>query len=460
MVISTSDNLRALFENIKSIGFFGRLFGWNRIRIINSAAINEYNTLNNELNSLYERNRQIQNLLRSVNQDLDHQKSLLSDLRADHETLKNINLNTSQALRNREVELSALKESDIKNSKRITDLDKEINLKNFEIQKLIQEKIERERNLSAFQEADQQKQEQYERRITELNGLKKQLDDERVRLQEEKGEHVHIQFEKMRATWKNHEEKVEEFIRGICSRHQIEYIDKEHVPFKGSPDNTIKIADEYIIFDAKSPLSDDPENFPAYIRQQTEQLKKYVKENDVNKSLFLVVPTNTIDSIDQLYYNMADYVVYIVTTDALEPVILGLKKIENHEFAKQLSPEERENICRVIGKFAHATKRRIQIDSYFCDEFINILNNCDCLPDEILEKTRDFERSDTMNPPLENRAKLISPDTLKKDVHRIRSEADGQEIDVVVPGAVMEKLPLYKTDDKNISLIEDSDKQE
>jgi hypothetical protein len=460
MVISTSDNLRALFENIKSIGFFGRLFGWNRIRVMNSAAINEYNTLNNELNSVYEQNRQVQNQLRSVNQDLDHQKSLLSDLRADHEALKNITMNASQVLRSKEVELGALKESDIKNSKRITDLDKEINLKNFEIQNLIQEKIEQERNLSAFREADQQKHEHYEHKITELNALKKQLDDDRVRLQEEKEENVRIQFEKMRATWRNHEDKVEEFIRGICSRHQIEYIDKEHVPFKGSPDNTIKIADEYIIFDAKSPLSDDLENFPAYIRQQTEQLKKYVKEQDVNKSLFLVVPTNTIDSIDQFYYNLADYVVHIVTIDTLEPVILSLKKIEDYEFAKQLSPEERENICRIIGKFAHAAKRRIQIDSYFCGEFINILNNCSCLPDEILEKTRDFERSDKMNPPLEKRAKVISPDQLKKDVYRIKAEADGQEIDVVVTGAVMEKLPLYKTDDNNIPLIEDTDKKE
>ena len=97
MVISTSDNLRALFENIKSLGFFGRLFGWNRIRVMNSAAINEYNTLNNEINALYDQNRQVQNQLRTVNQDLDHQKSLLSDLRTDYEILKNTNVNTIQA---------------------------------------------------------------------------------------------------------------------------------------------------------------------------------------------------------------------------------------------------------------------------------------------------------------------------------------------------------------------------
>jgi hypothetical protein len=460
MVISTTDSLRALFENIKSLGFFGRLFSWHRIRVMNSAAIIEYNTLNNEINALIDQNRQLQNQLRTVIQDLDHQKSLLSDVRTDYELLKGSTMNQSQVLRSRDVDLGALKESETKNMKRITDLDKEISLKNFEIQKLIQEKIEQDRKLSAFREADQQKQEHYEHKITELNALKKQLDDDRIRLQEAREEEVRTRFEKLRATWKNHENTVEELIRGICSRHQIQYIDKEHVPFKGSPDNTLKIADEFIIFDAKSPLSDDPGNFPAYIRQQTEQLKKYVMEPGVNKSLFLVVPTNTIDSIDQYYYNLADYVVHIVTADALEPVILGLKKIEDYEFAKQLSPEERENICRVIGKFAHATKRRIQIDSYFCGEFINILNNCNCLPDEILEKTKDFERSDKMNPPLEKRAKLISPDQLKKDVYRIKSEADGQEIDIGATGAVMETLPLYKTDDKTIPLIEDPDKKE
>jgi hypothetical protein len=314
--------------------------------------------------------------------------------------------------------------------------------------------------LSAFRETDQQKQEHYEHKITELNALKKQLDDDRIRLQEEREEEIRVQYEKMRATWRNHEDKVEEVIRGICSRHQVAYIGKEHVPFKGSPDNTLKIANEYVIFDAKSPATDDLRDFPSYIRNQTEQLKKYVKEPDVNKSLFLVVPTNTIECIDQLYYNMADYVVHVVTIDALEPVILSLKKIEDYEFAEQLSPEERENICRVIGKFAHATKRRIQIDSYFCGEFINILNTCDCLPDEILEKTKDFERSDKMNPPIEKRAKLISPDQLKKDVHRIRSEADGRQIDVVVTGAVMEILPLYKTDENSVPSPEDPDKEE
>ena len=46
-------------------------------------------------------------------------------------------------------------------------------------------------------------------------------------------------------------------------------------------------------------------------------------------------------------------------------LILSLKKIEDYEFADKLSPEERDNICRVIGTFAHAAKRRIQIDQWY-----------------------------------------------------------------------------------------------
>ena len=52
MVISTSDNLWALFEKLKSVGFFGRLFRWRRILEMNAAAGTELTILNNELVSL------------------------------------------------------------------------------------------------------------------------------------------------------------------------------------------------------------------------------------------------------------------------------------------------------------------------------------------------------------------------------------------------------------------------
>jgi len=125
MVISTSDNLRALFENLKSLGFFGRLFRWHRILEINVAAGTELATLNNELVSLNDQNRQLKNQLRSVYQDLDHQKSLLSDLKSDYGIVKTSNLYMSQTIRDKEVEIGVFRESEAKNTKRILELEKD-----------------------------------------------------------------------------------------------------------------------------------------------------------------------------------------------------------------------------------------------------------------------------------------------------------------------------------------------
>jgi hypothetical protein len=145
---------------------------------------------------------------------------------------------------------------------------------------------------------------------------------------------------------------------------------------------------------------------------------------------------------------MADYNVYIVTREALEPLILSLKKLEEYEFVEQLNPEERDNICRVIGKFAHVTKRRIQIDQFFGRQFLEILAKCESdLPRALLEKVVEYEKSEKLNPPLEKRAKTISSEELEIDSGRIRKEAEAKAI--VFPASIQQdikSLPLYNDD--------------
>lgn len=226
----------------------------------------------------------------------------------------------------------------------------------------------------------------------------------------------------MKQTWRDHETRVETTIKDICHAHTIEYV--KEVPFKGSPDNTIRIAGEYIIFDAKSPAGDDLENFPKYLKIQTESLKKYVKQENVKSDIFLVVPSNTLDALSQFSYNLADYNVYIITLDSLEPIMLSLKKIEEYEFTEQLTPDERENICRIIGKFAHTAKRKIQIDYFFSFQFMDILSKCNIdLPDDIYKSVQEFEKAEKLNPPQEKRAKQISLEDLRAESERLAVEA-------------------------------------
>ena len=234
----------------------------------------------------------------------------------------------------------------------------------------------------------------------------------------------------MKRNWGDHEKDVQRQIQLICNNHIIKYIGQEDFPHsRNKPDNCIEIMDQLIIFDAKSPANDDLSNFSKYIKDQTENLKKYAKHDNVKKDLFLVIPSNTLPVINQYSYNIGDYNVYVITKDSLEPIIISLKKIEEYEFAEKLSPEERDNICRIIGKFAHTTKRRIQIDQFFANEFLDTLSKTgSLLPREILESVIQFENAEKLNPPMEKRKKQILTKDLKIQSDKIKKEIELREI--------------------------------
>jgi hypothetical protein len=166
----------------------------------------------------------------------------------------------------------------------------------------------------------------------------------------------------------------------------------------------------------------------------------------------LIVPTNTLEYIDTYIHHLADYDAFIISIDALEPVILSLKKVEDYDFAEQLSPEDRENICRVLGKFAHLTKRRIQIDSFFIKQFMELAYKAESdLPKEFLDKVVEFEKAEKLNPPTERRTKQISLKDLERDTTKLRNETTTKGI-AVVEDAISNALnesPLYSdTNDK------------
>ena len=266
--------------------------------------------------------------------------------------------------------------------------------------------------------------------IESTNTLQESLTKEKERLNDERVKETEDRLEKMKWTWGEHEKDVENHLQLICRNHVIKYISQEDFPHpRNKPDNSIEIMDQLIVFDAKSPANDDLSNFPKYIKLQTESLKKYAKHDDVKKDLFLVIPSNTLQVINKFTYNIGDYNVYIVTKDALEPIILSLKKIEEYEFADKLSPEERDNVCRIIGKFAHTTKRRIQIDQFFAEEFLDTLNKAGTqLPRDILESVIQFENAEKLNPPMEKRKKQILTKDLKAKSEEIKKEIELRNI--------------------------------
>ena len=188
-------------------------------------------------------------------------------------------------------------------------------------------------------------------------------------------------------------------------------------------------------------------NFPNYLKDQAEKAKKYAKQENVKTDIFFVVPSNTLDYLSTFVYKHSDHNVYVISIDALEPIVLSLKKIEEYEFVEQLSPEDRENICRVIGQFAHLSKRRIQVDSFFARQFIELAYKCESdLPPDILKTVIDFEKAGKLNPPMEKRAKSIPISEVETESKKIKQGANGRGI--IIQDEIISELcndiPLYK----------------
>lgn len=385
------ENLRLFFERLKSLGFWRRVFCWRKIRTLSYDAYDEYTGLVQRVSFL--------------ENELTGRERTLVDLKGKMES-------EAEIARNR---LSDLNFQMHKQEARLLSLENDLVRQN-------REKSDLSARIARFEQAEQGRTDEFLRNISAVKAIQKGLEEERSRLNEERVREKQEYFEKIKLTWRNHENTVKVTIKNICKAHLIEYV--ENVPFRGNPDNTIMIAGEYVIFDAKSPAGDDLENFPRYLRVQTESVKKYTRQENVKSDIFLVVPANTLDVVSQYSFNMGDYYVYIITVDSLEPIILSLKKIEDYEFAGQLTPDERENICRIIGKFSHTAKRKIQVDNFFSFQFLEIMSKAGIdLPEDILKSVVEFERAEKLNPPQEKRARQILADDLVTETEKLAIEA-------------------------------------
>ena len=381
------NKLNIFFDQIKRISFLGRIFKWSSLRNLSYEALQELTSLNNSHTK--------------INNELNQVKSEMNLLKQKVATLKEqeADLNISMTRINTQVEAE---------KNRVTEIAERLAAANKALTKA---NSDREREM-----------EEYQKSIDKLNNAQNSLDKEKTRVNDARVEEKEQELEEMKRTWQNHEIAVAEEMKRLCLKHTVTYLDS--VPFKGTPDNPIEICDEIIIFDAKSPSNDDLNNFPKYIKLQAESAKKYTKNTGVKKELYLVIPSNTVKVIQSFHYDMGEYDVYIITMDALEPVLLSLKKIEEYEFADKLSPEDRSSICRVLGKYAHATKRRVQIDQYLANHMLGLLKYSEnVLPEEFQESVTQFEKAEKLNPTLEKRSKEISTAKLNDEFTKINKDA-------------------------------------
>jgi hypothetical protein len=313
--------------------------------------------------------------------------------------------------------------------------------KNFQA---LHEKEALQQELIQLKEQESLRTQEYNKNVTQLNIIYQNLEKERVRELEFKEAQEKSRLQKLKETWLRHEVEVEQKVKLFCQQFSIEYVDKEKFPFAGKPDNSVKICDEYVVFDSKSPQGEDLSNFPTYIRTQAEAAKKYMKNESVKKDLYFVVPTNAVSGLKETFISLGSFRVHVITLDALQTILIHLKKIEEYEFAEKLSPDERDKIVTVIGKMAHGMKRRIQLDYFMANEYISILTDAENLPEEILKSAQEVEKASKLNPAMEKRSKQIELKSLVKEGEKLLGKVTGQQIHIGPELLTIDSIPLHE----------------
>jgi hypothetical protein len=425
----TFEKLALFFDKIKSITFWDRVlpWKWGPIKALSYEAYGEYRNLaeSSGKNSF----------------ELETGRTSIAKLRQENEQIKIGNARSDKELEQLrtkiDIEKAIVKElqntvsvqSEIirQGEKNLFTKQNELTRLQERIEILTQQVSQYKEEIGGLKESESNLAKQYESKSATLDRTQRRIEEERTQEKEQKHQAEIKRIEILKKNWQFHQQRVKDIMKQICQKNNVEYVDI--VPFKGSPDNTIKICDEYIIFDAKAPTKDDTSEFYGYVRKQAGELQKYAKHEKVKKEMFLVIPSDTVHEIENFSLNMADYNVYIITAEALEPIILSLKKIEEYEFVDQLTPDDRDNICRIIGKFAHTAKRRIQIDNFFSLQFIEILTKCERdIPSDMREKVIALDRADKLNPPQDRRTKDLQITELVKETGIIQRESQAKGI--------------------------------
>jgi hypothetical protein len=446
------DSIKRLFENLKTISFWERIFEWGRIKSNLIEANGELQRVISINESLKTENQKLENSISIEKSTSKNFQDSVNRLTTELEVLKNSYNNQFERIESLQKEGTSLLERNNQFLKRGTELSSDLIVAKQKIENQEKEIRELKDENSRLKKDDEFRKQEHSNSIASLKQIQEKILRDREDEITKRNQAEIDRIKKLKATWVNHEERVKNRIRAVSIKNGIEYLDT--VPFKGKPDNTLRINNEYIIFDAKSPANDDLSNFPNYVKAQAESAIKYVKEEDVRREVFLVVPSNTLEHLETFEYKLSDYTVFVVALDSVEPIILTLQRIEEYEFAEQLSPEDRDNICRVIGKFVHLSKRRIQIDGFFAKQFFELVYRSEAdLSKDILEKVAEFEKSEKLNPPQEKRARQISTKELEADSEKIQSEAAQKGFSIQDGLLIKEinKLPLYSNieEDKN-----------
>jgi len=317
------------------------------------------------------------------------------------------------------------------------------------------------KNVGDNEAQKQERDAEAKRTITQLTHAEQALKEERQRLIRVEGEQRLHEAEERDRMWAEHELQVIATLTDLCKQPQYAFTHFTNTTlpdeFDGSlkPDFLIEFLDQYVIFDAKVSKAD---SLQTYINNAIKSTAEKVKKNGkIYGSIFLVVPSGAIAELKKTVYPKDDYVFYIVSPEAIAPILSSLKKISAYEFAEQMDPQKRENIINLIADLDQHINFRNGVDLIMTKMGAELIEKAQKVDPELTEEI-ELKKREKKNPTL-NAAELkkLSSSTAiqqEKIADLVSPKALVEEQTVLVArAAIKERIPKFSQSEATQTLL-------
>lgn len=226
-----------------------------------------------------------------------------------------------------------------------------------------------------------------------LETSEKSFQDEKKRIQDEERVLREQREAERDRIWNDHEQNVIAHLRELCKKPEYYFsnYDNESLPLEFSgrfkPDFLLDFLDQYVIFDAKASKA---EGLSTYIRKTIKDTVDKIKDKPkIAKFVYLVVPTEAIQELKTHFYIQDGYTFYVVSPEALAPILASLKRITAYELAEQLDPKDREGIVNIIAKFDTFVSFRNALDILLAEKGAQVVGEISQLSPDLTQDIAD-----------------------------------------------------------------------
>ena len=273
------------------------------------------------------------------------------------------------------------------------------------------------------------KQKEFEERIHKLASAEKALEDERQRIRREDEEKQTNILEEQTRIWNDHEQMVLSRLRETCQKPAIGFTVHENANLpsfftKLKPDAVIPFLGQYVVFDAKKSKS-----IRTYIPEQVKSTaRKYQGLPEIYSTVFFVVPANELSELKTLSFVEEGFSFSVISPEAIEPILMSLRKISEYDTIADFDPQDRETIVNLIANYDRHISLQNAANILLTRESIGLMNSKESLHPEI--------RKEIVNRKEGMRTKKLNESELKK-ISESMSEQERQVEEFLTPIATI-----------------------